>query len=41
MKNQDDINYNTTAATNLKEGDEIYVDASNSKYRFETDRKNT
>ncbi len=34
-----DIDYNTTVATNLKEGDEIYVDASSSKYRFGTDRK--
>lgn len=34
-----DIDFSTTTVKNLKEGDEIYVDASSSKYRFETDRK--
>lgn len=39
-KESKDIDYSTTKATNLKEGDEIYVDVSSSKYRFDTDRKN-
>lgn len=38
-KESKDIDYSTTKATNLKEGDEIYVDVSSSKYRFDTDRK--